>query len=108
MEGEELHVSVHQDFSSKLCALTCGCTYKVRLSLSLEAYDGNNMDIKISNITEIKPIKNTRADQLSKVLHKYLTMVQGSVVSIQAVQASLPPKNWDFGLINNLNLFFWF
>ncbi len=47
------------------------------------------MDIKISNITEIKPIKNTRADQLSKVLHKYLTMVQASVVSIQAVQASL-------------------
>lgn len=93
MEGEELHVSVHQDFSSKLCALTCGWTYKVRLSLSLEAQDGNNMDIKISNITEIKPMKNTRADQLSKVLHKYLTMVQGSVVSIQDVKDCLPPKD---------------
>ena len=85
-----MHVSILSDFSSKLCDLTCGYTYRVRLSLILEEHDGSNMDIKISNITEIKPIKNTRADQLSKVLHKYLTMVQGSVVSIEDLMANLP------------------
>ena len=41
------------------------------------------------DITEIKPVKNERADQLSKVLHKYLSMVHGRVVSIEEVLAHL-------------------
>ena len=65
--------------------------YQMRVSLILEEKMDGNLDIKISNIDgKIQPSKYPKADQLSKVLHKYLTMVQGSYVTIQQVLASLP------------------
>lgn len=90
LEGEVLHVSIKQNFSSQLCALSLGQIYKLRVSFDLEAIhdkvvsldDEMQQDLFITQLKDIKKCQRAKADHLSKVLHIFLTQSGGQCISV--------------------------